>query len=572
MMARESKTTGETEKMRFSSKPGIAGYIICITVFFTLYEFLKSRFLPALTMWESHTISILVVTILSTITFLWFRTIVIRENRTKNQINENLLIEIHERRQTEKALQDREHLLRESQRIARIGSFILDLNTKVWEGTPETNELMGIDESYPHTLERLVDLIHPDSREVFQRRVAAAQAEKNTFTFEYKIISEKTREERWIQGYGGYKHDKTTDSESLIGIIVDVTERKSKDEENYYLSYHDQLTGLYNRRFYEEELLRLDTSRNLPMTIIMGDVNGLKLINDSFGHNAGDELLRKGAAAIKKCCRTDDIIARIGGDEFVMILPKIDADEAEEIIKRIRNSAAEEEVENIPVSISFGYETKRSMGESIVEVVKRAEDYMYKKKLFENQSLRGKTIRAIVAALYEKNSREEKHSKRVSELCEIMGAALGFPEYQIMELRTVGLFHDIGKIALNEDLLNKKGPYTDEEWNDMKRHPEIGFRILSTSNDLFELAEYVLAHHERWDGKGYPRRLAGTEIPLVSRIVAIVDAYDAMTAEGGYQEPCSDEEAAEGLNANAGVMFDPYLVDVFINRVIRRAV
>ena len=139
-------------------------------------------------MWESHVISIAVVSILSSITFLWFRAIVIRENETKNRINENLRKEIHERRQAEKALQDRDHLLRESQRIARIGSFILDLTTSEWEGTPETNDLMGIDEAYPHTLERLVDLIHPDSREIFKIRIARAQEEKKTFTFEYKII------------------------------------------------------------------------------------------------------------------------------------------------------------------------------------------------------------------------------------------------------------------------------------------------------------------------------------------------------------------------------------------------
>ena len=498
---------------------------------------------------------------------MWFRIIVLREYYVKNAINQNLLQEINERKQTVKALKESDHLLRESQRIAHIGSFILDLNTLVWKGTPETNELLGIDESYPHTLECLADLIHPDSRGRFKNRIMKAKSRKTTYSFEYKIVRRKTGEERWIQGYGGYEYEEATGGESLIGIIVDVTERKEKEEEHYYLSYHDQLTGLYNRRFYEAELKRLDTSRNLPITIIVGDVNGLKLINDSFGHSIGDELLIKASVAIKECCRTDDIIARIGGDEFVMIMPKIDAEEAEEIIKRIRSRAAEDLVESIPVSISFGYETKRNQDESITEVVKRAEDYMYKKKIYENQSLRGKTIRAIVAALYEKNDREEKHSRNVSQFCESMGLALGFPEFQIMELKTVGLFHDIGKIAINEEILNKKDQLTEEEWGEMKRHPEIGYRILSTSNEMFELAEYVLAHHERWDGKGYPRGLAGTEIPLVSRIIAVADAFDMMTGEGSYQGQYSYEEAANALRAEAGTMFDPYLVDVFIDRV-----
>lgn len=570
-MFKNMKSAGKENKARLVSKPGIVICIVGITLFFTVYEFFKSKVMPDLTMWQSHVMSISMVCVLSTVFFILFREIVLEESSAKEKMNQDLLKEINERRQAEKALKESEHLLRESQKIARIGSFIVDLKADVWKGTPETNAILGIDEAYPHTVDGLLDIVHPDVRKRIISRFNKAEAEKTNFDFEYKIIPKNTGGERWVHGSGGFEHDDASDADFLICTIQDVTDRRIKEEENYYLSYHDQLTGLYNRRFYEEELKRLDTARNLPLTVIMGDVNGLKLINDSFGHDAGDELLKKTANIIKKCCRADDIIARTGGDEFVMVMPKLDSVEAEAIIRRIKGYAETESIENISISISLGFETKRDPEEPINEVLKRAEDHMYKKKLLENQSLRGKTIRTIITTLHEKNKREELHSNRVSMLCESMGVALGLPDYQIMELKTVGLFHDIGKIAIDEDILNKKEILTDEEWDEMKRHSEIGYRILSTSNEMSEMAGYVLAHHERWDGNGYPRGLKGSEIPLESRIISIADAYDAMTSESCYQDIVSEEEAVKILKKGAGVKFDPALVDVFIKRVLGRA-
>ena len=176
---------------------------------------------------------------------------------------------------------------------------------------------------------------------------------------------------------------------AVLGICRDITERKKAENDILYLSYHDQLTGLYNRRFYEEELMRTDTKRNLPLTIVMGDVNGLKQINDSLGHTAGDELLKKAADALKMACRADDITARLGGDEFVILLPRTNAAEAEKIIERIKNEASAMKTENITVSISFGYETKNDETDNIQEIFKKAEDRMYEKKFSETNSIRG---------------------------------------------------------------------------------------------------------------------------------------------------------------------------------------
>jgi len=357
----------------------------------------------------------------------------------------------------------------------------------------------------------------------------------------------------------------------IVGVVLvfkDVTEKKERQKEILYLSYHDQLTGLYNRRFYEEEIKKLDIEKNIPMTIVMGDVNGLKLINDSFGHVMGDELLKKVAEVIRKGCRAGDIIARLGGDEFVVILPKTDAFEAERIIKGITDLLLGEKVGLIDISISFGYETKNNREEKIEEILKKAEDHMYKKKIFESPSMRGKTIKAIINTLHEKNKREEQHSHRVSALCKSMGEALGLTEKKIQELKIVGLLHDIGKIAIDENVLNKPGKLTDEEWKEIKRHPEIGYRILNTVNDMSDMANYVLKHHERWDGKGYPKGIKGDEIPIASRIITIADSYDAMTSERSYRRALPKEVAIGELQKNAGSQFDPELLGVFIEKVL----
>jgi len=301
----------------------------------------------------------------------------------------------------------------------------------------------------------------------------------------------------------------------------------------------------------------------------MGDVNGLKLVNDAFGHDEGDEILKKAAKSIQDACRLEDIVARWGGDEFVILLPKTKPQQAEAITKKIRELYSKEQVSGLVLGISFGWSTKTNSSENIFEVLKSAEDSMYRNKFLEVASSRSHMISTIITTLHEKNPREENHSKRVSEICQEIGKAMGLSDFELRKLRASGLLHDIGKIAIEEVILNKQEKLTEQEWNQIKRHPEIGYRILSSSSEMLELAECILCHHERWDGTGYPKGLKKEAIPKNARIIAIADSYDAITSERPYRNAQSREVAIEEIKKNAGIQFDPEISKIFIEKACK---
>ncbi len=347
-------------------------------------------------------------------------------------------------------------------------------------------------------------------------------------------------------------------------LVSDITERKNNEEMLRHLSYHDQLTELYNRRFFEEELKRLDTPRNLPLSIIMADINGLKLINDSFGHAIGDEYLVSLARILKCACRADEIIARLGGDEFGIVLTNTDATEASIIINRLKDLILKTKVAGIVLSVSFGCETKEKAEQLLSETIASAENHMYTHKIVERASMRSKTVEMIMSALFEKSDREAQHSQRVSELCEEIAVRMNFDSDDVEQIRMAGLVHDIGKIGINEAILNKGAVLDENEWASMKRHPESGWRILSTKVEFSDVAQFALCHHERFDGNGYPKGLRGEEIPIQARIIAIADSFDAMTSERSYRKPLAFDIAIQEIQKCSGSQFDPKIVDVFI--------
>ncbi|PKM68636.1 MAG: c-di-GMP phosphodiesterase [Firmicutes bacterium HGW-Firmicutes-2] len=358
-------------------------------------------------------------------------------------------------------------------------------------------------------------------------------------------------------------------------VISDISPRKTaendlkeSEEKLQYLSTHDHLTGLYNRRYYEQQLKELDTKENLPLSIIMFDLNGLKLVNDSFGHDMGDVLLKKAGETIKKACRYEDIIARIGGDEFVLMLPKTSRRDTIKIANHIKELTSKEIVSNIELSISYGYDTKEMEDQSISEIAVNAENHMYKHKLFERTSIRSKTIELIMNTLFEKSNSEELHSNRVSNICQAIAVEMDLDQNTVNQMRVVGLMHDIGKIGVDEEILNKAESLTSSERVDIEKHPEIGWRLLSSTNEFSEIAQFVIHHHEKWDGTGYPDGIKGEAIQIEARIIAVAEAYAAMTSERNFDKKLSKKEALRELVRCSGTHFDPTVVEVFNELVL----
>ncbi|MGI6702798.1 MAG: HD domain-containing phosphohydrolase [Clostridia bacterium] len=416
-------------------------------------------------------------------------------------------------------------------------------------------------------------LIQPEYREAIWEEWARVLAQKKAFKYEYPIKT-ASGEVKWVfeQGQGIYNEQE--DIQALEGLIIDITDRKMKEEEVRYLSNHDYLTDLYNHRYFEEAKKRLDTGDNLPLSIIIGDINGVKLINDAFGHAVGDKLIARTAGIIKDCCREEDIVARTGGDEFCILLPKTDSDTALLVLEKIKtaceeyNNAINGEI--LRIDLSLGYSTKNTTDEKIELVVKAAEDYMYKRKLLEHRSFHSAILSSIRATMFEKSQETEEHAGRLIEMTRKVGMELNLTQTELDELELLATLHDIGKVGIEDRILNKAGRLTDEEWAEMRKHPEIGYRIAMSSLELVSIAEYILSHHERWDGKGYPQGLKGEEIPLPSRILAVADAYDAMTQDRPYRRAMSAEDAAAEIKKNAGSQFDPEIVRVFLEKVLQK--
>lgn len=350
------------------------------------------------------------------------------------------------------------------------------------------------------------------------------------------------------------------EKQETLGVVIvfrDVSREKAHSREIEFLSYHDSLTGLYNRRYVEEAMGRLEASEKRPVSVIMADVNGLKITNDVFGHDAGDSLLKSVGRLMQENSGKDDIVARLGGDEFVILMPGLGLEEAEAVIRRIRDARVSIEGSGLSLSLSLGCACKDGPGIGLQAALQRAEENMYQQKLLEGKSYRSAIISTLLATLYEKSSETEEHSKRLERYCHAIGRKLRLSTKELDELSLLALLHDIGKVGVDPGILMKPGPLDDSEWEEIRRHPEIGYRIAQATPELAAVAELILSHHERWDGRGYPRRLKGEEIPLACRILAPVDAYDAMTSDRAYRRAMTVEEAIAELERNAGGQFEP---------------
>lgn len=358
----------------------------------------------------------------------------------------------------------------------------------------------------------------------------------------------------------------------IVDIARDITAPMEKQKEIEYISIHDFLTGLYNRRYFIEAFVDKDKPINYPLGIMMIDLNGLKILNDAYGHDSGDLALKQVASVLKDFAKDQDTVCRIGGDEFAIISIKTTENELEKSKNSIREKLSNLYVKNIPLSVAIGFEVKTVETTTFEEIMKNAENQMYRNKVTEGRLIRNKSIVAILKTLTDKFAEEDQHSKRVSELSREIGQALNIKSDSLKELEIAGLFHDIGKISIPDNIIRKPGKLTEEEFEIIKTHTENGYNILRAADEYSNLAEHALSHHEYWDGSGYPRGLKGKEIPLYSRIIAIAGAYEAMTADRVYRKALSKEVAVQEIINGSGKQFDPRLVKIFIEKVLKKKI
>ncbi len=326
---------------------------------------------------------------------------------------------------------------------------------------------------------------------------------------------------------------------------------------------HDKQTGIYNRTFCEREMDKIDNDEQLPISVILGNLNGLKLVNNIFGNKKGDQLLA-GAAKIMKSVVQENIIGRWGEDKLIIILPRTGKDQAMEILWEIKDKCREYQDGNVVMEIALGTATKEKPEETLTEIIKIADSKLHSNKLAESGTVRKSMVHLLKNALLEKNIETEEHVLRMKETAYLVGRNMDLSVREQDDLALAAFLHDIGKISIPDHILNKPGALSPEEWKIMKQHSEMGYRVTLASEEFVHISHSVLSHHERWDGKGYPQGLKGEEIPLAARIISVIDAYDAMTHNRIYKKAMTSEDALIEIERCAGTQFDPNVCKLFV--------
>jgi diguanylate cyclase (GGDEF)-like protein len=358
----------------------------------------------------------------------------------------------------------------------------------------------------------------------------------------------------------------------------------------------DSLTGLYNHRCFHERLAA-EVSRTVryshPLSVILLDIDHFKALNDMYGHPVGDRILHEMAALLVGQCRDIDTVARYGGEEFAVILPETIAMEGLAVAERLRNAVQDHRFQcseglNLALSISLGVAEYPSHSAEREDLVIAADLAMYQAKssgrnrsvLFNSFDACNDTdphemymllhaedmgtIEAIAAAVDSKGQREQGFSKAVMEDSLALANELMLSKSMQEDIRIASLLHDIGKLAVSGSILTKTGALSEEEWRIVRCHAVLGYGIVQKSPHLKSMLPGILNHHERWDGTGYPNGLQGEDIPLIARIISVVDAYHAMTTDCAHRKPMSSEEARAELIQCAGTQFDPVIVTAYL--------
>ena len=471
--------------------------------------------------------------------------------------------EITERKQIENALRQSESYYRTIFETSGSAMLIVEEDTTISLVNSNFEELSGYSREELEGKKSWNDFVH--SVDVARRRQNQPSrhhsATEAPLQYEIRLLT-RNSEARDVF----LTLDMIPGSKQSIVSCLDITQRKQMEEKLKEISFHDSLTGLYNRNFFEEEMTRLEDGRYSPVGIVVCDLDGLKFINDTLGHQSGDQMLVHVADILRHNFRFSDIIARIGGDEFAVLLTEIDSGIMEQMLQRLRQAVQEynNTEPEIPLSLSMGHALGEGAKVDMQALFRQADNRMYREKIQREGSARSAILQALTGSMQARDFNTQGHCDRLQGLAASLGSSLELSQDIMNDLHLLARFHDLGKVGISDHILFKPGPLTEEEWGQMRQHCEIGHRIASSVPDLETIADLILKHHERWDGQGYPLGLSGEDIPLACRILAIADAYDAMTRDRPYRRAMSREKAISELRRFAGTQFDPELVEQFI--------
>jgi diguanylate cyclase (GGDEF)-like protein/PAS domain S-box-containing protein len=446
-----------------------------------------------------------------------------------------------------------------------------DANGKHMYANDAAIELFGV--VNPEMLKGMELFTNPNLNPDLLERIANFENIGIEIEYDFDIVKEKNIYETTKSGKRILKLSITPliMDDELNGYILhseDITLERQKQKEIEYLSYHDYLTNLYNRRYFVRSYHRFTTKNRYPLGIMMIDINGLKIINDAYGHTQGDITIKMVSKLLIKVFGNDNVVARIGGDEFAVLVPETDQFMMQAYKDSIVKLTKDIVIGNIEISLAIGYDVIHDASKDIDELLSTAENYLYRHKVTVGTSVRNHAIKAILNTLTDKYQEEKIHSMRVSSFCKRIGIELGINQEELDLLELAGMYHDIGKISIPDAILNKPGKLTDEEYEIIKTHTLVGYQILKAADEYSGLAEYALSHHERWDGRGYPKGLKGTEIPLFSRIINVADSFEAMTADRPYRKGMSLEDAIKEIKRCSGSQFDPEIAEIFVNKIL----
>lgn len=473
-----------------------------------------------------------------------------------------IALDITDRKKTEKDLRESEKRYREILQSMEDGYYEVNLDGKIIDCNSAATRMLGYEEK------ELIGLsyksICKDYEKVFEVFNRAFKDNEPQFS----VIMDMIRKDGSLSNAEislSLSRDREGNIIGFRGLGRDITDRIQADLKLRYLSYHDTLTGVYNRTYFEKELERLEGSNDYPIAIVLADLDGLKLINDTLGHKEGDKYLIECAKLLKKNLRNTDMLSRIGGDEFALILPTTKREAGENLISRIRKNIDEYNKKGfgVPLSISMGLAICKDSNQPLEEAMKYADGVMYSDKLQRSNIAREKIIKALLVSLYDLESNSENKIEILQDLSMQLGAKIGLNEKQLKELELLIQVYQLGKVTIPKHILTKNGKLTAQEWETVRQHTERGYRIAGASPDLNDIAELILKHQENWDSSGYPLGLKGEEIPIHCRILGITNAYVAMIHDRPYSKAFSKEKALGELKCLAGIQFDPKLVDVF---------